>query len=124
MSTISTPSAATEVSALPPDERRARKLALQSELEMLDEVRVGFQNVVRELHHLQDFLDKNPVRFRSLYNRNVETCSRYTEAFARVSNEYRERDEELTALCSPTVMQRAIARLEDEIRCTSTGGAR
>lgn len=99
MTTIPTPSVATEVPALPPDERRARKLALQSELGILDEGRVGLQNAVRELHNLQAFLDKNPVRFRALYSRNVEACARYTEAFAIVSNEYRKLDTELSSLC-------------------------
>jgi len=99
MTTISTPPVATEVPAFPSYERRARKLALQSDLEILDEARVGLQNAVRELHNLQAFLDKNPVRFRALYNRNVEACARYTEAFAIVSNEYRKLDNELSSLC-------------------------
>lgn len=99
MTTIPTPSVAAEVPALPPDERRARKLALQSELEQRDELRDGLRSVVRELHTLQWMLDKNPVRNRALYDRNVEACARYTEAFAIVSNEYRKLDNELSSLC-------------------------
>ena len=99
MTTISTPPVATEVPALTPEERRARKDALQSELEILDEGRVGLQNVVRELHNLQAFLDTQPVRFRALYDRNVDACCRYTEAFAAVAAEYRRLDDELSSLC-------------------------
>lgn len=99
MTSLPNPQTAAEAPALPPDERRARKLALQSELETYDELRDNARNVLRSLLTLQHSLDANPVKFRSLYDRNVDACDHYMRHVAALTAEITRLDNELTGLC-------------------------
>lgn len=100
MTTIPKPPADTEAPVLSPAERRARISALQSELELLDTARDHSRDVLRSLLTLQHTLDANPVRFRSLYDRNVDACDHYMRHVAALTAEINRLDAELTALCS------------------------
>lgn len=96
MSTLTQPAPNAELS---PTERRARKVALQSELSQLDEIRDGVRNSLRALLTLQHVLDADPVGHRALYDRNIEACAKYSEATARLTTRINALDNELTGLC-------------------------
>lgn len=98
MSTIPTPSVATEVPTLSLSERRARISALQSELELLDNVRDRVRNALRELVELREYTDSNPVRFRKANCVAAAAADTFTEVSSALTTEIRTLDTELTDL--------------------------
>lgn len=116
MTTIPTPSVATEVPALPPAERRARISALQSELERLEERRDHVRDVVRALEQLDHTLGSDPIAHRALYDRTVSACCEYQAASARLTARINALDTELTALCRRDTALEAIDDVLDTMR--------
>ena len=99
MTTIPNPQAETEAPAPSPTERRARISALQSELELLDNVRDRVRNALREVHELREFTDVNPVRFRRANAVAAAAADTFTEVSSALTTEMRKLDQELTDLC-------------------------
>lgn len=98
MTTIPNPPADTEAPVLPPAERKQRISALQSELELLDNVRDRVRNALRDLIDVREYTDRNPVRFRTINAVSAAAADCLTAQAASLTAEIRTLNQELTDL--------------------------